>query len=172
MRQSSKVYQAAYPSSVPTLPPTEPSLPEGMGNGLLDSSGEQKNKFQPPNIEELDDKINTQLLDFSGLLDTLSSVEDKQRALWKQIYENAVQDRRNAYLMWSDLYVFVSCNPTEHAIHGQNLSRYMERMSKANDQILKLSEMVSNATQEQIEETFTEEDMYNNIQKTTLSKGH
>lgn len=158
MRQSSKVYTPTYPSFQAQVPPSSPDLPDGIK--------EEAGKFQPLNIVDLDAKINNQLLDFSGLLSTLSSVEDKQKALWKQIYENAVQDRKNAYIMWADLYVFVSCNPTEHAIHGQNLSRYMERMSKANDQILKLAEMVSNASQEQIEETFTEEEMYERIQKT------
>lgn len=168
MRQSSKVYQHIPQSFPGQIPPSEPDLPEGISNEP--EEGTARAKYQAPDIAEIDNRINSQLLDFSGLLDTLSSVEDKQKALWKQIYENAIQDRRNAYVMWSDLYVFVSSNPTEHAIHGQNLSRYMERMSKANDQILKLAEMVSNASQEQIEEAFTEEDMYNHIQKT--AQGH
>lgn len=125
--------------------------------------------FKALNTDELDQKINKQLTDFTGLLDTLSSVEEKQKALWKQIYENAVQDRNNAYIMWNDLYNFVHSNPSEHALHGQNLSRYMERMSKANDQILKLAELVAKATEEEIEENFTEEEMYERIQKTTGS---
>jgi calcineurin-like phosphoesterase family protein len=157
-KKKSVVYQPAYPSFKMPQPPETPSIPADVR--------QEVGNFKPIDVNELDKKINNQLLDFSALLDTLSSVEDKQRALWKQIYENAVQDRKNAYLMWADLYVFVCANPTEHAIHGQNLSRYMERMSKANDQILKLAEMVSNAASNNIDEVFSEEVLYENIQKT------
>jgi len=157
--KKTKPYQQQLPSFPPQLPDDEPTLSSDRAT------------FKPVDIDGLDDKINQQLEDFSGLLASISSIEDKQKALWKQIYENAVQDRKNAYVMWSDLYAFVHSNPSEHAIHGQNLSRYMERMSKANDQILKLAELVSNATEDQVEETFTEEDMYDRIQKTT-GNGH
>lgn len=136
----------------PTLTPAEEEELEAGG-------------FTRPNINELDIKIKNQLSNFSNLLDTISSVEDKTKALWKQIYENAVQDRKNAYIMWIDLYGFVHANPNEHAIHGQNLSRYMERMSKANDQILKLTELVSRASEEQVDAMTTEESIYDNIQK-------
>ncbi|MFA6049703.1 MAG: hypothetical protein WC761_00630 [Candidatus Paceibacterota bacterium] len=154
MRVKNAPYQPQIPSFAPQLPPDEPDL------GGLNTA------FKALDIDSLDRKINQQLTDFSGLLDTLSSIEDKQKALWKQIYENAVQDRKNAYIMWSDLYSFVHAHPNEHSIHGQNLSRYMERMSKANDQILKLAELVSSATEDEVEETFTEDDMYERIQKT------
>ena len=164
IKKKSAVYQPVYPSFQSSQPPDKPDVSEEVSREV--------GKFKPIDMEELDEKINSQLLDFSALLNTLSSVEDKQRALWRQIYENAVQDRKNAYLMWADLYVFVCANPTEHAIHGQNLSRYMERMSKANDQILKLAEMVSNASSSEIEEVFTEEEMYDNIQKTAGKHGH
>jgi hypothetical protein len=69
--------------------------------------------------------------------------------------------------MWIDLYGYVHANPNEHAIHGQNLSRYMERMSKANDQILKLTELVSKASEEDLDEMMSEDDIYDRIQKTT-----
>lgn len=104
-----------------------------------------------------------QIANFSDLLGTLSSVEEKTKSLWLQIYENAVQDRKNAYLMWHGLYVHVTSNPAEHAIHGQNLSRYIERMSKANDQMLKLAELVAEASESEVEEMVSEEDVYENI---------
>ena len=121
--------------------------------------------FTRPNINELDANIKSQLTNFADLLDTISSVEDKTKVLWRHIFENAVQDRKNAYIMWIDLYHFVHANPNEHAIHGQNLSRYMERMSKANDQILKLTELVSRAAEEQVDAMSSEESIYDNIQK-------
>jgi len=154
-KKKTPVYQQAPPTFHPQLPPDEPVVEK-------DASF-----FKPIDIDELDDKINQQLTDFSGLLDEISSIEDKQKALWKQIYENAVQDRKNAYIMWTDLYGYVHCNPTEYAIHGQNLSRYMERMSKANDQILKLAELVSGASENELEDMMSQDDIYDKIQKTS-----
>jgi hypothetical protein len=114
-------------------------------------------------VNALEKKSETQIKEFVELLDTLSSVEDRTKALWRQIYENAVSDRKNAYIMWVDLYIHVHSNPTEHAVHGQNLGRYLERMSKANDQIIKLADLVSQASQEEIQESVSEEDIYHQI---------
>lgn len=141
------------------LPPDEPDL-----------KGIESLNFQPVNIDELDQKIRKQLDDFDMLLDTISSIEDKTKSLWKQIFQNAVQDRKNAYLMWSDLYMHVHSLPNEHAIHGQNLARYMERMSKANDQILKLAELVAGAGKKEIDDTMSEEEMYEQIQRINGTK--
>jgi hypothetical protein len=41
----------------------------------------------------------------------------------------------------------------------------MERMSKANDQILKLTELVSKASEEDLDDMMSEEDIYDKIQK-------
>jgi len=149
----------AKTSKIPVASPTPPSLTPDEEEEL--SAG----GFTRPNINELDIKIKKQLNNFGALLDTISSVEDKTKLLWRQIYENAVQDRKNAYIMWIDLYSFVHANPNEHAIHGQNLSRYMERMSKANDQILKLTELVAKASEEQVDAMSSEDSIYDNIQK-------
>ena len=145
------------------LPPEDIDVPYGL-NGSAETEDSEENLFEK--VNDIDDKIYEQLQDFHGLLDTISSIEDKQKALWRQIYENAVQDRRNAYLMWIDLYMHVRKSPTEHAVHGQNLSRYMERMSKANDQILKLADLVSAAGTDNIDTMMNEEDIYDQIQKT------
>ncbi|NBP55576.1 hypothetical protein EBU71_03365 [bacterium] len=132
---------------------------EDYGNG--------ETKFTPEDTTHIDQKIIKQVANFTELLDGISSVEEKTKHLWRQIYENAVQDRKNAYIMWIDLYGYVHSNPNEHAIHGQNLARYMERMSKANDQILKLTELVSKASEEDLDEMMSEDDIYERIQKTT-----
>lgn len=124
-------------------------------------------KFIPEDTTHIDQKIIKLVANFTDLLNGISSVEEKTKHLWRQIYENAVQDRKNAYIMWIDLYGYVHANPNEHAIHGQNLARYMERMSKANDQILKLTELVSKASEEDLDEMMSEDDIYEKIQKTT-----
>lgn len=121
--------------------------------------------FTPTPTKELDKKINKQLKDFSSLLDSLSSLEDKKKALWKQIYENSVTDRKNAYILFGDLYKDVHNNPNEHAIHGPILAKYLERMEKSNQQLIKLAEMIDEVAEEE-EEILTDEDsIYDKIQK-------
>lgn len=114
-------------------------------------------------VNDLEKKLSQQVKEFSELLGTLATVEDRTKALWRQIYENAVNDRKNAYIMWVDLYIHVHSNPTEHAVHGQNLARYLERMSKANDQILKLADLVAQASEEQLETSVSQDDIYDQI---------
>jgi hypothetical protein len=70
-------------------------------------------------------------------------VSNKKKKLWKEIYENAVTDRQNAYVLFNTLMDIVQNNSTEHAIHGKTLATYIEKMSKANDQIIRLAELVS-----------------------------
>ena len=40
--------------------------------------------------------------DFSELLDSLSSATDKKKLLWKEIYENALHDRLNASVLFTE----------------------------------------------------------------------
>lgn len=101
----------------------------------------------------LDEKIK----DFSDLLQQLDGVTDKKKRLWKEIYENAVTDRQNAYVLFTTLVEMVQDKSTEHAIHGKTMATYIERMSRANDQIIKLAELVSKSEQKQEEEIDAEE---------------
>lgn len=101
---------------------------------------------------ELVRKTEKELSTFSELLDSLVGVDERVKLLWKQIYENALTDRRNAYMVWSDLYMAVHGNPEQHVIHGDHLSKYMERTTRCNDQLLKLAELVYKAKDKQEQE--------------------
>jgi len=91
-------------------------------------------------LNEKDKKIKQ----FSDILDTLTSTEDKKKLLWKEIYENAVNDRENAGILFTDTLMQVKGNAANHNILGPVIVKYIERMSRANDQILKLAELLSN----------------------------
>lgn len=121
--------------------------------------------FEPPTVNELSDVANKQLFDFSALLDTLASVEEKKKALWKQIYENAVTDRKNAYILFGDLYKDVHNQPAQHAIHGVTLAKYLERMEKSNQQLIKLAEMIDQHATAEEDGLVSEDDMYEQISK-------
>lgn len=111
--------------------------------------------------EKLDLLLEQKAKDFSDLLDQIDGVSDKKKKLWKEIYENAIVDRQNAYILFSSLVNIVENDSTEHAVHGKNLSTYIERMSKANDQLIKLAELVEKA--ETAEESIDPEDMFRRI---------
>lgn len=117
----------------------------------------------------MEDDTKKKIQEFEDLLATLSSSADKQKSLWLQIYQNALMDRTNSYLAWTDLYAKVHGNPTEHAIHGQNLSRYLERMSKANDQLIKLAELINNAKTKEDDNALTEDELYSQLESSFVS---
>lgn len=124
-------------------------------------------EYKPIPVAELDKQAKEQMKAFGDLLNSLDKSLDKKKQLWKQIYENATVDRKNAHLVFADLYVAVHSRPAEHAIHGQTLSKYMERMSKATDQLLKLAELVAAAEDKapkEIDERLNDEDIYTSIQ--------
>lgn len=101
--------------------------------------------------------ISEKIKDFSELLEQIDNVNDKKKRLWREIYENAVTDRQNAYVLFTTLVDIVEDKSTEHAIHGRTLATYIEKMSKANDQIIRLAELVAKSEKVESEEIDPEE---------------
>lgn len=101
--------------------------------------------------------IEEKIKDFTELLDQIDNVNDKKKRLWKEIYENAVTDRQNAYVLFTTLVDIVENKSTEHAIHGRTLATYIEKMSKANDQIIRLAELVAKSEYKEAEHIDPEE---------------
>lgn len=111
-------------------------------------------------------KTKEDLDNFCALLDSLTTIDDRLRLLWKQIYENALTDRRNAYIVWTDLYMVIGGNAENHVVHGDHLAKYMERMEKANNQLLKLAELVYKAKDKQDAESVpTGNDLFDQLEK-------
>jgi hypothetical protein len=98
---------------------------------------------------------------FSDLLDALKSTEDKKKLLWKEIYENALVDRENASMLFTDAWKHMSGGTSEHATLGGTLSKYLERMCKSNEQILRLAELIAKA--EDHESKIDPEDIFSKI---------
>ena len=99
---------------------------------LLERSKEKENKIK----------------EFGDLLESLETSEDKKKMLWKEIYENAIRDRENAYILFHEAYSGMLRSPAEHVTVGPILNKYLERMNKANDQLLKLAELISKAEEQ------------------------
>lgn len=109
------------------------------------------------NERNIDDKLK----DFSSLLDDITSLNDKKKKLWAEIYENAILDRQNSYAMFRQLVEIAENKSSEHAVHGKTIATYIERMSKANDQLIKLAELVARA--EEKNDDINPEDMYGRL---------
>ena len=90
----------------------------------------------------------------------MSKTEDKKKLLWRDAYQNALEDRESANILVTDLLMQIRGNTTNHQAFGSIMSKYLERMAKSNDQILKLAELVS---KEQDQESVSPEDIFKEI---------
>ena len=109
--------------------------------------GKKDNQNFSEKISEIESKITR----FSELLESLENTEDKKKLLWKEIYENSLSDRENASILLTDLLMQTRGNLANHGTYGTILSKYLERMSKSNDQILRLAETISKEDEKSID---------------------
>ena len=86
--------------------------------------------------------VTQKMKDFGDLLASLEKLENKKKLLWKDIYENAITDRMNAYMLFTSAYTGMAQGTTEHMQLGPIMAKYIERMNKANDQLLKLADLI------------------------------
>ena len=107
------------------------------------------------------DKKENQIKNFADILDNIESLEDKKKMLWKETYENAIEDREKAKLLFNDAYISMQGGVNEHMNIGSIMSKYLERMSKSNDQILKLAELISKEEEKSAEVSV--DDIFNQI---------
>ena len=112
------------------------------------------------NLDKNEKKENS-IKNFADILDSIDSLENKKKMLWKEIYENALEDREKSKLMFNDAYIGMQGGINEHMNIGAIMSKYIERMSKSNDQILKLAELI--AKEEEKEETISDDDIFSKI---------
>ena len=112
-------------------------------------------------LESADRKKSEKIKEFADLLDTLESTEDKKKLLWKESYQNAVDDRETAGLLLTDLVLLSHGSHSNHLQFGTLMTKYLERMSKSNDQILKLAELISK--EQENTNTISDDDIYSKI---------
>ncbi len=88
---------------------------------------------------------------FKALLENLETVDDKKKTLWLEIYYNAVEDRDSGYVLFLDLQTQTIGNIAHHAVYGPILAKYLERVSRANDQIIKLVELITTEESKEVD---------------------
>jgi len=95
---------------------------------------------------------------FEELIMSIDGIDEKKKTLWKEIYENATTDRENASILFTDSLMQIKGNTANHTILGPIIVKYIERMSRANDQILKLAEIIGSE-----EKPINMDEIYNSI---------
>lgn len=107
------------------------------------------------------DDVRKKVDDFNDLINSIENIESKKKQLWKEIYENAFIDRMNAYMLFTDCYTGLSGATADHVQVGGQLAKYIERMNKANDQLIKLAEII--AKEEERANALSSDDLFNEI---------
>lgn len=102
--------------------------------------------------------IDSKMKNFAEILTSLDSLDTKKKILWREIYENACTDRLNAYIMFTDVYMSMGDEAKDHITLGPMIAKYIERMNKANDQLLKLADLI--AKEEAEASNFDPNDLY------------
>jgi len=100
------------------------------------------------NADIIDEQLNIlrqtekQVARFEDLLNGIEGMDNKKRLLWIEIYKNAVSDRESASILYTDTLMQLKGNTANHTILGPVVVKYIERMSRANDQLIKLAEII------------------------------
>ncbi len=109
------------------------------------------------NLQETEEKLKK----FGNLLDKIEGADNNIKALWLEIYENATADRERASMLYTDIFIDVRGTPEKHGIYGVQMTKYLERMCKSNDQLIRLAEMIERA--ERQDATVNADDIFNQI---------
>lgn len=100
---------------------------------------------------------------FADLVKSLKDLDPKKKLLWIEIYDNAVSDRERAAMLFTEAYQSMGNSSADHVALGSIMAKYIERMSKSNDQILNLADMVSKAMER--EEQMDPDALFRKIQE-------
>jgi predicted AAA+ superfamily ATPase len=93
-------------------------------------------------MSEVDRQIDS-LSNFEIEIQKLKGVDERKKILWQQIYRNAVDDRSSASMLFTEAYGTMGKSATDHVAMGGVLVKYLEKMSKSNQQLIDLSLLMS-----------------------------
>ena len=93
-------------------------------------------------MSEVDKQIDN-LSNFEKEIQKLKGVEERKKILWQQIYRNAVDDRSGALMLFTEAYSCMGKSATDHVAMGGTLVKYLEKMTKSNQQLIDLSLLMS-----------------------------
>lgn len=92
-------------------------------------------------VEQTEEKLKK----FTEMLNSIEQTDNKKKLLWQEIYKNALTDREQAGKLLDEAHAEMRGGAFEHSTMGPTLTKYLERMTKSNEQILKLAELIGKA---------------------------
>lgn len=113
-------------------------------------------------VEFTERSAESRLKNFDALLKDIESMDDQKRHLWREIYENAIADRQNAFIMFKKT-VAMADTSTNMAVHGRTIEKFLEKMGRANEHLIKLAELIAKTDKK--EDDLSPDDLYNQIKK-------
>ncbi len=87
--------------------------------------------------------------EFEQILESAGDLDDRKMFLWLEIYNNAKNDRTCASALFTQAYAQLGNTASEHVTLGTTLVKYLERMNKANEQLLSLANLVTKEIERQ-----------------------
>ena len=108
------------------------------------------------------EEVQKRVKDFQEILEKIEHADSKKKLLWLEIYQNAALDRQNAHVLFVEAYTSMQSGTTEHATLGSTLTKYLERIGKSNDQLIRLAELISKSEAEH--NAINADDLFSTIQ--------
>jgi hypothetical protein len=124
--------------------------------------------MKPTNIEKIaslqesDRKAQVKIESFEEVLQSMEGVDPQKLQLWLEIYNNASNDRANASALLTQGFTLLGQTSADHMSLGPTLVKYLERMTKSNDQLLALAQLV--AKEVEAKAAFDTEDIFTKIE--------
>jgi len=103
--------------------------------------------------------------DFELELEKMKGLDGKKKILWSQIYTHALDDRNSALALFTEAYAQLGKTSEDHVILGGVLVKYLEKMTKSNQQLIDLSILISK--DEEAAEQINSEDLFKEIEESS-----
>jgi hypothetical protein len=111
---------------------------------------------------ESDKAASKKITEFEEILSNIVDLDQRKMFLWSEIYNNAKNDRVCASALFTQAFSQLGGAGAEHVTLGPTLVKYLERMTKANDQLLSLAGLVTKEIDQQ--KTVNSEDIFEQIE--------
>lgn len=121
----------------------------------------KKNNSVENTIDNFD--LESKKNNFLDILSKINSIDSKKKSLWMEIYTNSISDREKASVLFTDAYQAMGNSASDHVALGTIMTKYLERMSKSNDQILSLATLIDKS--EKMEESLDPDSLFKRIQE-------
>jgi len=124
--------------------------------------------MKPSNIKKIENLLEKnkatekKLETFEETLRGMTGVEAQKILLWLEIYDNASSDRAIASALFTQGFTMLGQTSGEHISIGPLLVKYLERMTKSNDQLLALSQIIAKEVEK--EATMASDDIFEKIE--------